>query len=179
MIFEPLSLSGAYLITMEPRSDERGWFARSYCVREFSARGIDMQVVQSNVSFNGRRGIVRGLHYQSAPFEEAKLVRCTRGAIYDVVVDLRHASATSGRWEGRVLSEDNNKIMYVPCGFAHGYQTLSGESEIFYEMSAFYEPSAAKGVRWDDPVLAISWPDAANAIVSDRDKILPTLPELK
>lgn len=179
MILEPLSLPGAYLVTMEPRSDERGWFARSYCVREFSARGIDMQIVQSNVSFNGRRGIVRGLHYQSAPFEEAKLIRCTRGAIYDVVVDLRRASATYGRWEGWELSEGNNRIMYVPRGFAHGYQTLSDESEVFYEMSAFYEPSAAKGVRWDDPALAISWPDAANAVVSERDSGLPFLSALQ
>lgn len=175
MIFEPLSLPGAYLITMEPRSDERGWFARSYCVREFSMRGIDMQIVQSNVSFNGRRGIVRGLHYQSTPFEEAKLVRCTRGTIYDVVVDLRRDSATYGRWEGRELSEDNNRIVYVPRGFAHGYQTLTGKSEVFYEMSTFYEPSAAKGVRWNDPALAISWPDTANAVVSERDSGLPLL----
>src|SRR6266536_5419589 len=158
MLFSPLLLAGAWLVEIEPRADERGFFARTWCGREFEEHGISASFVQASVSFNEAAGTLRGMHYQAAPHAERKLVRCTAGAIYDVVVDLRPESATYCRWHGETLSASNRRALYIPEGFAHGFITLEDEAEVLYEISAFYEPSAAHGVRWDDPVFGIRWP---------------------
>lgn len=175
MKFVPTALAGAFLVELERREDERGFFARSFCQEEFKAHGLDPCVAQCNVSFNARRGTLRGLHYQAAPHEEAKLVRCTRGAVWDVIVDLRAGSPTRLQWHGAELSEDNGAALYVPKGFAHGFQTLVGESEVLYQMSEFYHPELARGLRWDDPRLAIRWP-LSEPVVSARDRSYPLLP---
>jgi dTDP-4-dehydrorhamnose 3,5-epimerase len=151
-------LKGAYLIEFERHEDERGFFARSFCAKEFSAHGLNPHVFQCNVSFNRRRGTLRGLHYQSHPHEEAKLVRCTAGAVYDVIVDIRPESATFKRWHAVELQARSGRLLYIPDGFAHGFQTLEDDSELFYQMSEFYSPELARGVRWDDPTFGIHWP---------------------
>jgi dTDP-4-dehydrorhamnose 3,5-epimerase len=175
VIFTSLPLSGAWIIDPERRSDDRGFFARTYCEREFAAHGISARFVQCNVSFNTRRGTLRGLHYQQSPHEEAKLVSCPRGAIYDVIVDLRPASPTYRRWHSVELSESTGRLLYVPEGFAHGFQTLCGDTMVFYQMGEFYQPDAARGIRWDDPSLAIPWPEADLRTVSPRDLAFPFL----
>lgn len=172
MKFTETGLRGAYLVEPEPAEDERGFFARVFCQREFAARGLDPVVAQCNVSFNRGRGTVRGLHYQAAPNAEAKLVRCTMGAIYDVIVDIRRDSPTYGRWWGVELGARDGRMLYVPKGFAHGFQTLQDDTEVFYQMSAFYAPETARGIRWNDPVLAIGWPLETSAI-SERDRRYP------
>ena len=174
MIFRETSLPGVWVIEPERLGDERGFFARTWCRREFEARGLNPDVVQCNVSWNARRGSVRGLHYQAPPHAEAKLVRCTRGAIWDVAVDLRRASATFKRWTAVELTADNRLALYVPEGCAHGFQTLADDTEVFYQMSAFHQLSAERGVRWDDPALAIPWP-IATITLSGRDRALPLL----
>jgi dTDP-4-dehydrorhamnose 3,5-epimerase len=174
LIFTPTPLAGAYLVELEPLADERGFFARSFCGEEFEARGLNGHIAQSNVSFNRRRGTLRGLHYQAAPHAEAKLVRCTQGAIWDVIVDLRADSPSYKRWHAVELSAENRRALYVPEGFAQGFQTLADSSEVLYLMSQFYRPDAARGVRWDDPALGIPWP-IANPQLSDRDRGLPLL----
>jgi dTDP-4-dehydrorhamnose 3,5-epimerase len=168
MKFLALPLKGAFLIEIEPRVDERGLFARTYCEGEFKAHGLPSSFVQCNTSFNANRGILRGLHYQAEPRPEAKLVRCTRGAIFDVIVDLRPDSPTYARWYGAELTADNRKALFIPVGFAHGFQTLEDNSEVFYQMSEFYDGNLARGVRWNDPSLGISWP-ILPPTMSDRD----------
>ena len=172
MLFTETGLAGALVIDCEPSHDERGLFARIYCEREFAARGITWRTVQSSTSFNRRKHTLRGMHYQAAPNEEDKLVRCTRGAIYDVIVDLRTDSATKLKWFATELTEDNRRTLLVPKGFAHGFMTLADGSEILYHMSAHYEPAAARGIRWNDPALAIDWP-AGDPILSERDRSYP------
>lgn len=172
MEFAETPLSGAYLIHQRRISDHRGFFARAYCQQELNAQQLTSHMVQLNVGFSPAAGTLRGLHYQEAPHAEAKLTRCTRGAIYDVIVDLRPGSPTRGRWFGTELTADNGAMLYVPEGFAHGYQTLVADTEMYYLTSAFYEPAFARGVRYDDPVLGITWPLAVTAI-SDADRAWP------
>ena len=174
MRFEPLPLSGVYLVEPELRLDERGFFARTWCREEFAAHGLCTDWVQSSLSFNAQAGTLRGLHYQRNP-PEIKLLRCTMGAIFDVIVDLRPGSATWGQWLGLELSAQNRRQLYVPANFAHGFQTLVDASEVHYQMSAFYQPEEARGVRWNDPRLAIRWPSGGPRLVSPRDALLPLL----
>jgi dTDP-4-dehydrorhamnose 3,5-epimerase len=168
MRFEETSLRGAFIIYPERFEDERGFFARTFCEQEFAEQGLEARFVQCNISFNKRRGTLRGMHYQVKPYEEAKLVRCTQGAIFDVIIDLRPESPTFKRWTGVELSADNRAMMYVPVGFAHGFLALVDESEVIYQMSASYHPEYARGVRWNDPCFGITWP-MKEVICSDRD----------
>jgi len=174
MIFTPLDLEGLHLVVPEPVADERGFFARTWCRREFEQHGLDVFEAQRSVSFNNKAGTLRGLHYQVTPHEENKLVSCTRGAIFDVAVDLRPGSPTFGRHASVVLSAANHHALYIPKGFAHGFQTLEDDTEVAYAISAFYQPGAASGMRWDDPELAIAWPLAVS-VISLRDAQLPRL----
>ena len=164
MKFTPIELEGAWIVDVVRMEDERGFFARSWCRREFEDHGLNPDVVQCNVSRNRKKGTLRGLHYQAAPHEEAKLVRCTAGAIYDVIVDLRPGSATHLRHFGTILSAENHRALYVPEGFAHGFLTLADDTEVFYQMSHVYEPAAARGFRWDDPEFGIEWQGAIEVI---------------
>ena len=172
MIVTRSPLAGAVVLDLEPRHDSRGLFARTWCVREAAAAGLNPRLAQASVSYNKRRGTLRGMHYQEAPHEEAKLVRCTRGSIYDVVIDLRSGSITFGRYFSITLSAENRRMLYVPEGFAHGFQTLEDETEVSYQISEFYVPSAARGVRWDDPAFGIEWP-LAEPILNERDRSFP------
>ncbi len=172
--FNETELKGAFVIEPERFDDERGFFARTWSQEEFAARGLNPKVVQCNTSFNKQRGTLRGMHYQVAPHEEAKLVRCTGGAIYDVIIDLRPDSPTWGEWFGVELTSRNRLMVYVPEGFAHGFQTLADETEVFYQVSAYYHQESARGVRWDDPAFGIDWPLAVTAI-SQRDREHPLL----
>lgn len=172
MIFRETGLAGVWIIEPEPKEDERGSFARIFCAREFAARGLETGFVQCSTSFNRRRGTLRGLHFQAPPHEEAKLVRCTSGTIYDVIVDLRPGSATYCRWAGQELSAENRHMMYVPKGFAHGFLTIEDGCEVFYQMTEYYRPEAARGVRWDDPAFGIEWPFQP-ACLSERDRRYP------
>ena len=174
MIFTELALRGAFIVDMEPRKDERGFFARSFCREEFHRQGLKTGVAQCNVSVNRRKGTLRGMHYQIPPKAEAKLVRCTRGAVHDVIVDLRESSPTWGRWVSMELSEGNSRMLYVPEGFAHGFQTLVDGTEVFYQMFEAYSPEHARGARWDDPALGIGWP-LPDPIVSAGDRAFPLL----
>lgn len=172
MKFFETALSGAYVIEMEPVSDERGFFARSFCRDEFARQGLNTGLVQCGVSFNEKKGTLRGMHYQSKPYQEAKLVRCTKGAIYDVILDLRLGSPSFKRWFVTELTGENRKMLYIPEGVAHGFQTLVDETEVFYQMSEFYHPGSACGVRWDDPAFGIAWPPGGK-IISDKDRSFP------
>lgn len=172
MRFVSTPLDGAYVIELEPRSDERGFFARAFDREEFRAHGLDPDVVQCNISFNLRRGILRGMHYQLPPKAEAKLVRCVAGAIYDVIVDLRPGSPTHARWFGVELDARDRRALYVPKGFAHGYETLSDEAEVHYQVSEFYTPEQERGVRWNDPAFGIAWP-IGEPILSAKDAAYP------
>ncbi len=174
LTFELLSLPGAYRIRMNPSADERGFFARRFCADAFRNRELEYDFVQRSVSFNSRRGTLRGLHFQAPPASETKIVRCTRGVAFDVIVDLRAESPTFGHWHGEEISADNRIMLYVPRGFAHGFQTLTDDTEIDYEITPAYVPDAAHGIRFDDQRLAIKWP-LSNAIVSTRDRQLPLL----
>jgi dTDP-4-dehydrorhamnose 3,5-epimerase len=174
MRFVPTELPGAFVIEVEPYGDERGFFARTFCAREFAEHGLAADFVQCNTSYNHRAGTIRGMHWQAQPNAEAKLVRCTAGAIFDVIVDLRPGSPARGRWLAVELSAATRQMLYVPEGFAHGFQTLRDGSEIAYQMSAAYEPAAARGFRFDDPRLRIPWPLPASS-VSKRDRELPFL----
>lgn len=169
MIFHLTPLEGPYVIEIEKQTDERGFFARSWCVREFANHGLDQNLVQCNVSFNKRKGTLRGLHYQEPPFVEAKLVRCTKGSLYDVIVDLRKDSPTFLKWFGVELTAMNYRMLYIPKCFAHGFQTLEDGTEIFYQMSEYYAPQASRGIRWNDPRLGIVWPEADRTI-STKDQ---------
>lgn len=178
MIFTDLPVKGAYLIDIEPHSDERGFFARSFCAKEFAEHGLQEAFVQANLSHNLHRGTLRGLHYQHPPHAEAKLVRCTRGALFDVVVDLRSESPTYGQWAGAELSADNRRALYVPEDCAHGFQTLVDDTEASYLLSAFYTPGAEGGLRWDDPELDINWPIQPPTLISTKDAGWPVLKEI-
>jgi dTDP-4-dehydrorhamnose 3,5-epimerase len=172
VIFRETPLQGVVVIELEPIEDERGWFARTFSADEFGLHGLDTAVAQCNVSFNVRRGTLRGLHYQAEPHGESKLVRCTGGALYDVVVDLRPDSLTFRRWHAVEITARNGLMLYVPRGLAHGFQTLTDDTEVFYQMSTPHVPSHARGVRWDDPTFAIEWPDDDRTI-SQRDRAFP------
>jgi dTDP-4-dehydrorhamnose 3,5-epimerase len=174
VIFVPTSLPGIVVIEPELQTDERGFFARTWCEQEFAVHNIPCRWVQNNVSFNKRRGTLRGLHYQAAPHEETKLVQCTRGAIYDVVVDIRPASPFFGRWSSFELTAENHRMLYIAPGFAHGFQTLNDRTEVQYHMSAPYALEAARGLRWNDPSLSIPWPEPPTCI-SHRDENWPLL----
>jgi len=171
MKFFETKLKGAFLIDIEPLEDERGFFARTWCRKEFEQHGIDADWVQCNISYNKRKGTLRGMHYQLAPFAEAKLVRCTLGAIFDVIIDLRPDSATYCHWISAELSAENRRMIYIPQGFAHGFQTLLDDTEVFYQMSEFYTPGYSRAVRWDDPQFRINWPEADRTISEKDQKI--------
>jgi dTDP-4-dehydrorhamnose 3,5-epimerase len=170
--FSPTELPGVYVVDLEPIEDERGFFARTWCQEEFAALGLDGNLAQCNISYNRLRGTLRGMHYQAEPHGEAKLVRCSRGAIYDVAVDLRPGSPAYLKHLGVELSADNRRALFIPAGLAHGFQTLTSDSEVFYQMSCAYVPGAGRGVRWNDPAFGIAWPDDERTI-SDRDKTWP------
>jgi len=173
VIFRETELRGAFAVELERIEDERGYFARTFCEREFREHGLSATVVQANTSFNRRKGTLRGLHYQAAPHEEAKLVGCTRGAVYDVIVDLRPGSPTFRRWTAVELTAENGTMLFVPEGFAHGYQTLEDDTETSYLMTAYYEPSAGRGVRWDDKAFGIEWPEVEERTINERDRNWP------
>ena len=170
--FLPTDLAGAYLIDIEPLEDERGFFARNWCRREFEQHGLDTKHAQFSISFNKKCGTLRGLHYQTKPHEEAKVVRCTRGIIYDVIVDMRPESSSFMKWIAVELSAENRRMIYIPRGFAHGFQTLTDNTEVLYQISEFYHPKFAKSLRWDDPAFGIKWP-SAERIISERDRQCP------
>jgi dTDP-4-dehydrorhamnose 3,5-epimerase len=159
MKFIETELQGAFFIEPEFMDDERGFFARTFCRKEFEQYGLTFDWVQCNISFNKRKGTLRGMHYQVDPHAEVKLVRCTMGSIYDVIIDLRPDSSTYYQWIAAELTAENRKMIYVPQGFAHGFQTLADKSEVFYQMSAFYAPECAQAVRWNDPLFKIDWPE--------------------
>ncbi len=173
MIFRTTALEGAHIIELEPRADERGSLARTFCEHEFAEHGLTMRIVQSSTIQTKQRHTLRGLHYQEAPHHEIKLVRCTRGSIFLVMVDLRPGSPTRNGWLGVELDARGERMAYVPEGFAQGYQTLEDDVEVFYSMSHRYVPEAATGVRWDDPAFAIEWPEAGERLISERDRSWP------
>jgi len=168
MKFIETKLKGAYIIEIEPIEDERGFFARSFCQKEFEEHGLNPRIIQCNISFNKKKGTIRGMHYQVAPYQEAKIVSCTNGAIYDVIIDLRKKSLTYCQWFAVELSAEAYKMLYIPEGFAHGFQTLEDNTAVFYQMSEFYHPECARGVRWNDPVFGIKWPLLVK-IISKKD----------
>jgi dTDP-4-dehydrorhamnose 3,5-epimerase len=168
--FIATQLPGAYIVELDLLEDERGFFARSWCQTEFTAHGLNPNLVQCNISFNRKKGTLRGMHYQISPHAEAKLVRCPRGAIYDVIVDLRPQSLTFKQWIGVELTSENHRMLYIPEGMAHGFQTLEDNTEVFYQMSEFYHPESARGIRWDDPMFGIEWPTDERTTISDKDR---------
>jgi len=172
LTFTETKLPGTFVIEPEMHEDDRGFFARTFCRREFEARGLNPQVVQCNVSFNKRKGSLRGMHFQASPYSEAKLVRCTAGSIYDVIIDLRPSSSAFRKHFGIELSARNRKMLYIPEEFAHGFQTLEDDTEVFYQMSQYYSPEHSRGVRWDDPAFGISWPPGERIII-ERDRTYP------
>jgi dTDP-4-dehydrorhamnose 3,5-epimerase len=172
MKFIKTPLDGAYLIELEPIADERGFFARSWCHEEFLSHGLNPNLAQCSISFNKKKGILRGMHYQEEPYQEAKLVRCYSGAIYDVILDLRPTSPSHRKWFSAELTATNRTMIYLPKGFAHGFQTLADNCELFYQISESYKPECTRGVRWNDPTFAIEWP-SADRIMSDRDRSFP------
>lgn len=176
MKFEELKLAGAYLIELDKFQDERGFFARSWCQQEFAQKGLSASLVQCNISFNLKKGTLRGMHYQAKPHEEEKLVRCTMGAIYDVIVDLRQESSTFKQWVGVELNAENRQMLHIPGGMAHGFQTLIDKTEVFYQMSEFYNPDSARGVRWNDPAFEIKWPEIQERTISSKDSNYPDFP---
>ena len=173
MQFTETAVSGAYVIELSQRGDDRGFFARLWCSDELEQRGLESAFVQCNTSFSLHAGTLRGLHYQIAPHEEVKLVRCTRGRVFDVALDLRPESSTYGRWIGVELTADNRRMLYVPRGCAHGYLTLEGASEVEYPVSHRYTPAAERGIRWDDGHFNIAWPSVAALTISPKDREWP------
>lgn len=169
MIFTETPLAGAYVIDLEKRGDDRGFFARAFCEREFGAKGLSTHFVQVNNSTSAQRGTLRGMHYQLAPKAETKLVRCIRGGLHDVILDLRPGSPTFGKSFGADITAENRRMMYVPKGFAHGFVTLTDDTEAFYFVDEFYAPDQERGVRWNDPRFAIQWP-VAPVVLSDKDR---------
>ncbi len=174
MIFQETPLPGAFLIDLDRIEDERGFFARTRCCREFRVRDLCGDFVQSSISYNKRKGTLRGMHFQVAPHVEVKLVRCTRGSIYDVIVDLRPQSPTFRQWFATELTVENRRALYIPQDFAHGFQTLEDHSEVFYEISEVYSPDCARGIRWNDPAIGIEWPLEVT-VISQRDQGYPLL----
>lgn len=172
MKFSPTALAGACIIDIEPVPDERGFFARSWCREEFARHGLNPDLAQCSISFNKKRGTLRGMHYQAKPHEETKVVRCTRGAIYDVIVDLRPESPTFRKWIAVELSADNRRMLYIPAGLAHGFQSLTDDTEVFYKISTPYRPESVRGVRWNDPAIGIEWPLAVS-VISEKDRLYP------
>ena len=172
MIFSETKLNGAFLIEPERKEDQRGFFARTWCQQEFEDYGLNPKLVQCSVSFNNKKGTLRGMHFQVAPFEETKLVRCTKGEIFDVIIDLRPDSQTFKKYYSVLLNEQNRLMLYIPPGFAHGFQTMADNTEVFYQMSQLYSPEHARGVRWNDPVFGIHWPEDKRIII-DRDMNYP------
>jgi dTDP-4-dehydrorhamnose 3,5-epimerase len=172
VIFEPTALAGAFFVDLERREDERGFFARTWCRREFEQMGLNADLAQCNVSYNRRQGTLRGMHWQAAPYAEAKLIRCTRGSIWDAIVDLRPDSPTYTRYVGMKLTAESGRALYVPEGMAHGFVTLEDGCEVSYQMTQVYEPAAGRGVRWNDPAFGIAWP-VANPILHPRDATYP------
>lgn len=177
MRFTEAGPAGAYVIAPEELTDARGFFARVWCARELEAQGLETSLAQASIAYSRRRGTLRGMHFQIPPHEEVKIVRCTAGAIFDAIVDVRPDSPTYMHVAHVVLSARNRKMLYVPKGFAHGYQTLEDHTEVFYQMSEFYTPGAEGGIRWDDPTLAIPWPDVEERILSEKDRALPLFRE--
>jgi dTDP-4-dehydrorhamnose 3,5-epimerase len=173
MIFTETRIPGAYLVDIEARKDDRGYFARAWCAREFEEHGLSSELAQANISYNERAGTLRGMHFQRAPHEEAKLVRCTRGAIWDVCLDLRPESPTYLQWVGAELSPENGRALYVPQGCGHGYQTLTDATETIYLVTEFYAPDSEGGARWNDPAFKIEWPDTDSRTISDKDAAWP------
>ena len=174
VIFTEAPLSGAYIVDMERHVDERGFFARAYCAEDFAARGLGPALRQCSVSYNARKGTLRGMHYQAAPHEEHKLVRCCAGAIFDVIVDLRAASPTYRRWFGLELSAGNHRSLFIPPGFAHGFVSLTDDTEVYYMISVAHAPEFSRGIRWNDPAVAIDWP-VAPTVITARDASYPLL----
>jgi dTDP-4-dehydrorhamnose 3,5-epimerase len=172
VIFRETALKGSFIIEPERNEDARGFFARTWCVDEFAAHGLNLSLVQCSISYNKKKGTLRGMHYQEAPHEEIKLVRCTMGAIFDAIIDLRRGSQTYGKYASVTLTALNRTMLYIPEGFAHGFQTLEDETEISYQMSRRYVPESARGVRWNDPLFGVSWP-LDNRIISERDQQYP------
>lgn len=168
MIFEETQLKGAFIIEPERLEDERGFFARMWCAREFAAHGLNPNLVQSSISFNKKKGTLRGMHYQAPPNAETKLVRCTQGRVYDVIVDIRADSPTFGQWVAVELSAENRRMLYISEGFAHGFQTLEDNTELFYQMTEFYASESARGARWDDPAFGVEWP-LDITVISEKD----------
>ena len=176
MIFTDTPLSGVVVVDLDRREDERGFFARSWCRREFQEHGLSDGLVQCSVSYNRRKGTLRGVHFQAEPCREAKLVRCTMGSMYDVVLDLRPASPTYKRWHAVELTAMNRRALFIPAGVAHGFQTLVDDTEVFYQMDEYYAPGSARGIRWNDPSFAIRWP-LPEPMLSDRDRAYPDFRE--
>lgn len=173
MIFTETRLAGAFVIDPERFEDARGFFARTWCRREFAERGLVTDLAQCSVSYNAREGTLRGMHFQVEPHAETKLVRCTRGAIYDVALDLRPGSPTFRQWAAVELTAENRRAFYIPAGMAHGFQTLTDDTEVFYQISEFHHPRSARGVRWDDPAFGIAWPETGARTISERDASFP------
>ena len=169
MIFTATTIPGAYLVDIEPHRDERGFFARTMCEEDFTRQGLNGRFVQQSVSLNNRKGIVRGMHFQAAPHEEEKLVRVTQGIVWDVILDVRERSPAFGRWFSVELSAENRRALYIPKGVAHGFQTLSDNAEVFYQMTVPYHPESARNIHWRDPAFGIDWPHPGDAILSPRD----------
>jgi len=178
MIFKESAIDGAYIIKLNKHEDNRGFFARSYCENEFKEEGISFNPVQANIGYSKNRNTLRGLHYQVEPHAEAKLVRCVKGKLFDVIVDLRQDSGTYGEWTGVELNADSYTMFYVPRGCAHGYQTLVEETEISYMVSAFYEPKAERGIRWNDPAFDIQWYNKEDLVISEKDQNWPDFKDL-
>lgn len=174
MIFTETLLKGAYIIDVERLEDDRGFFGRSFCKNEFEKYGLNNNIVQSNISFNTKKATLRGMHMQAAPNGEEKLIRCTRGAIYDVIIDMRKNSTTFGKWFGIELTADNYKMLYIPKEFAHGFITLEDNTETSYQMTEYFTPGASKGYRWNDPAFGIQWPITPK-IISEKDRMFPLL----
>jgi dTDP-4-dehydrorhamnose 3,5-epimerase len=173
MILRPTELDGTFVIELEPIEDERGFFARAWCREEFEEHGLETEIEQCNVAFNRRSGTLRGLHFQRPPHAETKIVRCTSGALYDVVVDLRSGSPTYLQWIAVTLTAENRLALYIPAGLAHGYQTLRDDTEASYLHSTRYAPDSAAGVLWNDPAFVIEWPEADDRVISERDRLWP------
>ena len=176
MQFIETKLPGAYIINLDTLEDERGFFARAFCQKEFEENGLKSNIAQCNLSFNHKKGTLRGMHYQVKPYEEVKMVRCTQGKILDVIIDLRKDSATYKKWIGVELTAENNRMLYVPEGFAHGYQTLEDNSVVYYQVTEFYQPGSERGIRWNDPAFNIDWP-LEISVISDKDNAHPDYTE--
>lgn len=173
MVFKETSLKDVFIIELEKVSDNRGFFSRAWCQKEFQTHGLNSNIAQCNLSFNARKGTLRGIHYQIVPYEEVKIIRCIAGEIYDVIVDLRPKSPTYLKWLAFELSSKNRKALYVPENFAHGYLTMVDNTEVFYQVSQFYSPGAESGIRWDDSLIDIKWPKIENLTISEKDKNWP------